>query len=757
MLYVGPCLVLALAALLALSAAADVPRPEHPRPDLERSDWLNLNGTWQFEIDNDNTGVQRGLMSGQDLAGHITVPFCPESKLSGLAHTDFMTRVWYRRMFQVPAEWKGKRVLLHFGAVDWESHVYVNGTEAGNHKGGYTPFCFDITGLVKDGQPNELVVRVFDDTRSGHQATGKQAHSLHSEGCVYTRTTGIWQTVYLEAAGETWVREFTVTPDVASARALVQVSVAGPSAGRKVRVQAFDGEKLVAEEMVPAAWRTTLLVLSIPSPKLWEPAPGTPFLYDLNLTVEQNGQIVDSVHSYFGMRTVHIEGNRILINNKPIFQRTVLDQGFYPDGIYTAPTEAALRRDIELSMAAGFNGARLHQKVFEPRFLYWADRLGYLLWGEYPSWGVNLGDAPSLTNVLAEWREELKRDRNHPAIIGWCPLNETGGDEGAAMAQSLLAITQDVDPTRPFLDTSGYTHMYAGTDVYDCHDYDQNPESFKARFENFSLTGMDPWNNNPGDPRGRYQGQPFFVSEFGGTGLNLGAGQRAWSYGSAPTSVGEFMARYKGLADALLDDPNMFGFCYTQLTDIEQEQNGVYHYDRTPKYAPALLHAINSRPAAYETQPPRIRKLNLRTLLEDSREKPQIWRYTLAKPADDWMQPDFDDSAWKQGPGGFGTEGTPGAVVGTRWSTDDIWIRRSFEVEKVDFELGMVCIHHDEDAEVHINGKLVVSPRNYVTNYMLLEATKALQEALKPGKNVIAIHCHQTVGGQYIDAGLRVE
>ena len=368
---------------------------------------------------------------------------------------------------------------------------------------------------------------------------------------------------------------------------------------------------------MPAAWRSTLAVLKLKRVVPWQ--AGKPFLYDLTIDTLRDGKVLDSVRSYFGLRKITIEGNRFLINDKPVFQRLILDQGFYPDGIYTAPSDEALRRDIELSMAAGFNGARLHQKVFEPRFLYWADKLGYLVWGEFPSWGVNIAHAEAVRRFVDEWHEVVRRDRNHPAIIGWCPLNETGTDEYVARLETLLATTRTMDPTRPFLDSSGYTHFLPETDVFDAHDYEQNPEAFAARYAMFGATGCDPWHNNPGDPRSRYRGQPFFVSEYGGihvkTARDTGTG---WGYDGAGLSAEDFLARYKGLTDVLLDNPNMFGFCYTQLTDIEQEQNGIYFYDRTPKYDVARLRAINQRPAAYETQPPRVRHVTWRTLVPTS-------------------------------------------------------------------------------------------------------------------------------------------
>jgi hypothetical protein len=321
-----------------------------------------------------------------------------------------------------------------------------------------------------------------------------------------------------------------------------------------------------------------------------------------------------------------------------------------------------------------------------------------------------------------------------------------------------LAATQMIDPTRPFLDASGYHHLYAGTDVFDSHNYNQNPEAFRAQFSTFALTGAMPFQNHPGKEL-PYAGQPYFVSEYGGTKLKHGDEpedrRKAWGYGNSAEDVDAFMARYKGLTDVLLDNPNCFGFCYTQLTDIEQEQNGVYFYDRRPKYDPARMKAINQRPAAYETQGPRIGKLETKTILEDSRRSPQMWRYTLEKPADNWYTPDFDDSAWKEGKGGFGREKTPGAVIGTTWTTDDIWIRQTFDVKDMPRDNVFLVIHHDEDAEVYINGKLIATFAQYTTDYILADVTEKIRGLLRPGQNLIAAHCHQTVGGQYIDVGIQ--
>ncbi len=743
--------------ILAFCAVASgenaVPRPEHPRPDVQRADWLNLNGTWQFEIDAKGDGEQRGLASGKDLSGKIVVPFCPESKLSGVGHTDFMIHVWYRRMFEVPASMRGKRLLLHFDAVDWHARVWLNGRFVGEHRGGYCPFALEITDAVREGA-NELTLHAIDHTVSGMQATGKQSQKRESHGCVYTRTTGIWQTVWLEAVGPAYLREFSLTPDLDGGRLFFQGWVDGPNRGVKVRLKAMIGEKVVGEEVCAAAWRCTQGVIKLSEVTPWE--PGKPFLYDLVIEVERDGKMIDAVRSYFGLRKISLEGNRFLINDKPVFQRLVLDQGFYPDGIYTAPTDDALRGDVELSMKAGFNGARLHQKVFEPRLLYWADKLGYLVWGEYPNWGLNHDSLVAVGHAVDEWRTVLRRDRNHPSIIGWCPLNETGGGEGVAAFQHLLATTQSIDPTRPFLDTSGYVHLYRETDVYDCHDYDQNPASFEGRYAGFAMTGTDPFNNFPQDPRSAYLGQPYFVSEYGGirlkTNREVGKG---WGYGEA--SLQEFLDRYKGLTDVLLDNTNMCGFCYTQLTDIEQEQNGIYFYDRQTKYDPALVKKINERPAAYETQPPRVAKVNWRVLIPTSKAEAQTWRYSIEKPADGWMKPGFDDSAWKEGKGGFGRKDTPGAVIGTTWEGSDIWLRRTVRLDrKPEAVVAALDIHHDEDAEVFINGQKIARLKGYSSDYGRHLATEAILKALAAGENTLAVHCRQTVGGQFIDVGIVV-
>jgi beta-galactosidase/beta-glucuronidase len=560
---------------------------------MERAEWLNLNGSWEFAETDDEK--DESWLSDKAYPDKIVVPFCRESSLSGLARTGFVKNVWYRRTFSKPANWKSERVRLHIGACDWKTTVWINGQLAGEHVGGSVAFNFDVTDLLKSGD-NTVVIRAFDDTRSGIQASGKQAHSEKSEGCVYTRTTGIWQTVWLEGVGSTFVSDVRVEPDPKHSRVILQAEVEGTCEGLTLKAVALADGKEVGAAETPADWRNNLLVLDLSDKRLW--SVETPFLYDLKLTLLRDGRPVDSLNSYFGLREVSIHGAAILINGKPVFQRTVLDQGFYPQGIWTAPSDADLRKDIEMSQAVGFNGARLHQKVFEPRFFYWADKMGYLVWGEFPNWGLHYKNLRLNLPVVEEWIEIVRRDRNHPSVIGWCPFNETSPD-AAALQNAVVRMTRAIDPSRPVIDSSGWHHGIPNPEVMDFHDYDQNPATFKARWEDAFKSGT--LAQKLRGPSTRKDLIPFFLSEYGGIGWNLKEG---WGYGDAPKDLEAFYVRFQGLADAQLDNPNLFGYCYTQLTDIEQEQNGLYTYDRKPKFDVKRLHKIQTRPAAYEKNPP---------------------------------------------------------------------------------------------------------------------------------------------------------
>jgi len=430
----------------------------------------------------------------------------------------------------------------------------------------------------------------------------------------------------------------------------------------------------------------------------------------------------------------------------------VLDQGFYPDGVWTAPGDEALRRDIELSKAVGFNGARLHQKVFEPRYLYWADKLGYLVWGEYPSYGANYGNAVVNIPISQEWIEVLTRDRNHPSIIGWCPFNETTSLAGK-LQNEVVAATRAIDPTRPVLDTSGYTHSLPDPDILDAHDYDQNPETFGRRYR--SRLGVP---RLPSQYGGLAADIPYFVSEYGGIGWIEGEAKQGWGYGRNPKTLEEFYARYEGLTNGLLENRNLFGFCYTQLTDVEQERNGLYFYDRRPKFDVEKIRAINSRQAAYEKDPPKeaAESPRWRVLVGafPDADVAHEWRYSTDAPAANWAEQGFDDSSWPTGKGGFGRKDGWKSRTGTVWTGKDIWLRQEFQYEGLAFDLASLVIHYDNSSEVYINGKKIWEGQGWNDDYDRFEVTTEARAALKSGKNLIAVHCHQEEGGQFIDVAL---
>ena len=602
----------------------DIPRSEYPRPQFVRDRWLCLNGEWGFEIDRGDSGIHRGLLE-RELEGEITVPFCPESELSGIGNHDYYNAVWYRRRATIPAEWAGARILLHFQAVDYDSTVWVNGREVGRHRGGFSPFSCDITDVAGAGDEITIVLRARDDGQSP-QPRGKQARDYGPEGAIYVRTTGIWQSVWLEPVPDKALRRPRITPDLANQTIRLEQPITGNAPGLRLRATLSDAAgEVVSAECSAEYDLSPRLDLPIPADRLQLWAPGEANLYDLDIAlIDGDGKAVDSARSYAGMRSISIDGKAIKINGKTVFQRLVLDQGYYPDGIMTAPSDAALIEDIELSMAAGFNGARLHQKVFEERFLYHADRLGYIVWGEFGDWGCR-GNGPldgehqqPGPDYITQWLECLERDYSHPSIVGWCPLNETWQSITDRITmlddvtRGMYLATKAMDGTRPVLDTSGYSHRVPGADVYDSHDYTQDPDTFRERHA--GLADGDPYLNDasgwglPARMVGNirwsipYQGQPYFVSEFGGIWWNpdVKEGEDSWGYGERPRDLDEFYDRFEKLCAILLDDVNMFGYCYTQLTDIYQEQNGIFKFDRGPKFDMDRIRAAQIKPAAIE-------------------------------------------------------------------------------------------------------------------------------------------------------------
>ena len=573
---------------------SNAPRPEFPRPQFDRGDanWLNLNGPWEYQTDRGMSGEARDFHKAAPFTETITVPFCRESELSGINDKDFCQAVWYRKTLTLPEGWNakaGKRILLHIGACDYITKVWVNGTYLGDHIGGYVAFSFDITHALCEGE-NTITIGVRDDVRTGNQPAGKQSHQYHSFGCFYTRTTGIWQTVWLECVPVDYITSTKYYPDIDRKKLVIEALVCGGEGMTLTAKASYEG-KAQGEASVVVRGGKALLEVELNELHLWEVGNGR--LYDLTLTLGE-----DTVASYFGMRKIECRDGFFYLNGKAVFQRLVLDQGFYPDGIYTASDLSELEADIDRSLAMGFNGARLHQKVFEPLFLSLCDKKGYIVWGEHGNWGLDISRQTAYENFLPEWCEIMARDFNHPAIIGWCPLNETEPNQNPHFFRLLATITRQYDTTRMYIDASGWYHIEGVTDIMDCHDYEQDPEKFAAKYEALKEDGT--YNVHWIFSKDKHmEAKPTFVSEYGGIRW---APQEAagWGYGNAPMSEEEFIARFKGLSEAILFHPKMGALCYTQLTDVEQEMNGLYTYDRQPKFDPAVMHAILTQKAAIE-------------------------------------------------------------------------------------------------------------------------------------------------------------
>ncbi|NJP41708.1 beta-galactosidase [Oscillospiraceae bacterium HV4-5-C5C] len=596
-------------------ASTDSPRADYPRPQLVRKSWLSLNGQWSFQMDFNDSGEEKAFWQ-QGFNQTITVPFCPESSLSGIENKDFMKAVWYSRQVQLSEPQCKGIIHLHFGAVDYFCKVWVNGHFVGEHQGGYTSFSFDITDAAKAGS-NKIVVLARDNVRDPMQPSGKQSERLNSYGCFYTRTTGIWQTVWLEFLPLNYLSDLKMTTDAYNDTVSFRIALAISDSNHRpdqVKIEVFDQETLCASVNLQPAEPCLQTQLVIPHARLWSPAD--PWLYDIRIQLLSGEKILDEITSYVGLRTIEWKNHKLWLNGNPIFMRLILDQGFYPDGIYTAPSDQALVDDICLAKNLGFNGARLHEKVFEERYLYHCDRLGYLVWSEFPNWGLDVSRSDSLPVFLSQWIEVLKRDCNHPSIIGWCPFNETFDvpfdkprrSQNDDVIRSIYEVTKLYDPTRPVIDTSGFYHVK--TDIYDVHDYEQDIMAFYNRYH-----------KEPGEEiqeemslRQRYSGtNPLFISEYGGTFWIKDQDKRiyplrdpGWNKWTDPRDEQELCDRITGLTKVLLDSPAVCGLCYTQLTDVEQEVNGLYTYERKQKFSDWIYQQIKkvlSTEAAVEKSP----------------------------------------------------------------------------------------------------------------------------------------------------------
>ena len=610
----------ALALFVSVSVMAQLPRAEYPRPQFERAEWQNLNGEWSYTLDPVKTGWERGLKDSKGFDGKITVPFAPESKLSGVEHKEFIPCIWYQREITIPAEWAGKDVVLNFGAVYYESEIYIDGKFVDRHFGGSDSFSVDITSFVKAGQKHSLVVNAKSDLRSRMQSAGKQSLRHGPFECMYTRTTGIWQTVWMEAVAPSGIQRVKISTDIDRSVVAMEFTMRRNASGNMLTINVKDNGKVVASDCGPVA-SGSVVMLPIKKAKLW--SPESPFLYDVEFELKNAaGEVIDRATSYFGMRKIHTDGNKIYLNNEPYYQRLVLDQGFYPDGVWTAPSDEALKHDIEMSKEAGFNGARLHQKVFEERFHYWADKLGYLTWGEAPSWGLDANDVEAARNFLMEWRNLVVRDMNHPSIVTWTPFNEEFWPDETQYPRFIVdayTITKQLDPSRPVNTVSGGQHIV--TDIWTEHHYEQNPDKLRDIIYNngkmyvrgHAVQARHRGNvgfNRPvlNDPYTfpTYKGDiPYILDEFGGIKCMEAnpAKDGAWGYGDAAQTKEDFYKRLEAQVRGLIEmSDKMWGYCYTQLTDVMQEQNGIYYYDRGVKYDMERVRKIFQMPLPESVQ-----------------------------------------------------------------------------------------------------------------------------------------------------------
>lgn len=567
-----------------------LPRPEYPRPELVRPDWMNLNGPWSFEFDDEDQGIREGWFERPSFSRTIQVPFPFQAALSGIGETGFHDVFWYHREVEVPAAWRERgRLLLHVGAFDYRGQLWVNGKKAGQHQGGYTPWTVDVTDFARQGRLN-LVFRGVD-TQSKSQPRGKQHWELSSSGIMYTRVSGLWQTVWLEPVPDSYIRSLRIVPELNPDRIRLSVEVEGPTPKGRVACSVRDAHQEVAREEAAVKDGNAEMEIVIPSARRW--CPNDPCLYDLHLALLSGSESVDRVRSYAGVREIRTQGRQLLLNGRPIRFKSVLDQGYFPGGIYTAASDEDYKRDIELVRAMGFNGVRKHQKVEDPRWYAFCDRLGLLVWGEM---GNTWEFTPEARDALRqEWQEVMRRDWNHPCIIAWVPINESWGvpdvqrDREQQQFQADMArLTRRMDPTRPVVDNSGWHHV--DTDIVDVHPYVDEPAKLGALLDELRATGSggEHYPTEVWVGGAAYEGQPIVISEYGGIALEAdtepakGAGG-GWGYGRHAASGEQLLRKFEALTREILRRADIAGYTYTQLTDVEQEVNGLLTFDRRPK------------------------------------------------------------------------------------------------------------------------------------------------------------------------------
>lgn len=702
------------------------PHPLYPRPQLVRRDWLNLNGIWEYQP---GSAAGEAPPVGKPLTSSILVPYPVESALSGIM--EHHERLWYRRSLTIPPAWRGKQIILHFGAVDYESEVFVNGQSVGLHRGGYDPFSFNITSyLNKEGQA-ELIVRVYDPTESGGQPRGKQ--NTKPRGITYTPTTGIWQTVWLEPVGPSYIERLTMIPDIDRSLLHLTVGTAKARGGGTVEIKVRAGQAVVSTS---SAAPDKEVEVAVPNAHLW--SPDDPFLYSLELTLKQGNRVVDRVSSYFGMRKTHvgdIDGQKkLLLNNKFVFQLGPLDQGFWPDGIYTPPTDEAMKNDIVQMKAMGFNMVRKHIKVEPARWYYWADTLGLLVWQDMPSANSYPGKAFVPPPVeKGEFESELKRmietHKNSPSIVLWTIFNE---GQGQFDTGRLVDIVRSLDKSRPINEASGGEIKGFG-DINDVHSYPQ--------------PAVRPSNGK----------QALACGEFGGIGYLIP--EHSWKKSGrgyvevdTATDLLYLYAEYIAEVKIMRDSRNLSAAVYTELTDVMTEVNGLMTYDRIAKIPPEKIREVNTFHFPAPTY---------KAIVPASEKNGQVWGYTFEKPNEMWSSKEYDDAQWSQGPGAFGDHGDH---VGTRWNTPDLWLRRHFNPGALtadQLDNLVITEARQGSVEMYINGQKIDPERGNMRDkklkYEHRPISSSVRQAVLPnGDNVIAVHCHSNGAPQFFDAGLAI-
>jgi beta-galactosidase/beta-glucuronidase len=596
-------IAVALLLIFPLANEAQVPRPEYPQPQWERSNWLTLNGQWQFRFDQEDAGLKEHWYArNQRWTQQITVPYAWETKLSGVGVTEFRDRAWYQREFQLPASWPGKRTLLHFGAVDYRAQVWVNGILAGSHEGGNVPFRLDITRLLAPGS-NLLTVRVEDPPTDRAIPRGKQYWEPKSRGIFYTRTSGIWQPVWLENTGEAYLSSGRFEFDHRGfARFDLRVAADSATSPLEAEVEVLWEGSVVAMGRSRVSDGKAMVAISVENPRVW--SPGSPNLYDLRLTLRRGSEVLDQVKSYFGFRSVEIRNGEFLLNGRKLYLKWVLDQGYWPESTLTPPSDEAIRKDIELTKQMGFNGARKHQKVEDPRFLYWADKMGFLVSGEMANTFPTRYDERSMALFTREWMEAVERDINHPSLVMWVPLNESWGVPDVSDSRqrdyirSLYFTTKALDASRPVIGNDGWEQVET-TDLFGIHDYARDGSILTTKYRDLSNQpgSAVPSNGRPAlAPGAAYNGAPYFLTEFGGIATILEGQQtadNAWGYAGVEKSQEAALERLRSLYKALEGLPQFIGICYTQITDVEQEINGLYTADRKPKFPVEEVRKLN--------------------------------------------------------------------------------------------------------------------------------------------------------------------